>query len=93
MAAEFLDDLGIFTCGDALHIFLLRSAPPYGAARGWLSPFCRSSQRKGESPLTAHSNARKLAVLMLTLWQKQAEYEPLRNAVRLEAETQAQAAA
>jgi hypothetical protein len=28
MAAEFLDDLGIFACGDALHIFLLRSAPP-----------------------------------------------------------------
>jgi transposase len=37
--------------------------------------------------------ARKLAVLMLTLWQKRAEYEPLRNAVRLEAESQMRAAA
>ena len=29
--------------------------------------------------------ARKLAVLMVTLWQKQSEYEPLRNAARLAA--------
>jgi transposase len=37
--------------------------------------------------------ARKLAVLMLTLWQKRAEYEPLRNAVRVETESQMRAAA
>ena len=29
--------------------------------------------------------ARRLAVLMLTLWDNQAEYEPLRIAVRMEA--------
>jgi hypothetical protein len=34
MAAEFLDDLGDFARGDALHIHLLRCAHPCGAACG-----------------------------------------------------------
>jgi transposase len=34
--------------------------------------------------------ARKLAVLMLTLWQKQAEYEPLRNAAQMEVKAKSQ---
>ena len=62
MATEFLDDLGIFACGDALHIFLLRSAYPCGAAYGWLSPFGQSSHRKGESPLTAHSAIQRAGI-------------------------------
>ena len=55
MAAEFLDDLGDFARGDALHIHLLRCAHPCGAACGWLSPCGRFSHRKGESLLTAHA--------------------------------------
>jgi hypothetical protein len=62
MAAEFLDDLEFFAGGDALHIFLLRSAYPCGAAYGWLSPFGQSSHRKGEGPLTAHSAIQRAGI-------------------------------